>query len=289
MDFIRAFKFPFRNSPKVISIVLTLTIAFVICVMLMANAVPWESSMEVAGDWTSVEVHNMDFSASAVVGLLGLFALLVVVGGFWMNGYSIAVIREVMHGSDSMPAVDFAQNLRQGAWLFISALAIIALNVILWVAALVAVSITGSLGLPEILTVIVTLSGFVLAVAVAALTGWAYFIGMARYAIERERASLFAIAANIGIARANIGSGLRLALMMLLLSAIYGLVRGAVEGLLGGFAGSDVVVMAAVSVSVYFGFNLFQHFSTQHLIAQYALAAGLGAGKPRDQEKPKVE
>lgn len=284
MNFVRAFKYPFHNSAKVLSIVLVLTIAFVVCVAMIAGAHDWTSHLQ----FLSYGPAMQSFSeleapgAAAAVGVLGLLVV-VVLEGFWLNGYSLAVIRSVLDGNDTMPEVDFGRNLREGFWLFLSTLwyilAACLLCFILYVLYSIATGLGGLIGtLVGLATALATIAFFVLA-------GWGYFVGMARYAVENDRGPLFQIVRNMRTARANLGLGFRLVLYFIALSIIYGIVRSIVEGVLGGFIGSDIVIAVALSAVVYFAFNLFQHFSTQHMIAQYAMAVGVGRDYDADKDK----
>ena len=277
MSFSRAFKYPFHNSAKVISIVLVMTIAFVICIALVANSADWSPFLQsVYDDPTHTDfAHEESVGAGMLLGGLGLLVI-IVFGGFWINGYSVAVVGEVIEGNDTMPAIEFGKNLRQGFALFLSGLAYILANILIMFALFVVISIAAKLG--GLISVPVSLAGFIAAFAFAALSGWAYFIGMARYAVEDNRAPLFEIVRNIKVARKNARRGIGLALYFIALTIIYGIARTTVDSLLGGLVGADIVVAAAISVSVYFFFNLFQHFSTQHLIAQYAMAVDIGQG-----------
>ena len=87
------------------------------------------------------------------------------------------------------------------------------------------------------------------------------------------------------IARENWTKGAGLLVYMIVLSIIYGIVRGIVDGIFGGVVG---MLGITLSIVIYYVFNLMQHFSTQHLIAQYAVHFGIG-GDDYDAGKGKVE
>lgn len=286
MSFGRAFKYPFHNSSKVLSIVLVLTIAFVFCIALVVNSFDL-SPYFAAEDFSSTggsSYANDEHGSGAVAGILGIL-LVLVFGGFWISGYSVSAVGEVMNGNDTLPSIDFGSNLRRGFWLFLSGLVYILANVIVWGCLYFVTTFVGFLG--DIITLLAFLATLIAGVAFAALSGWAYFIGMARYAVEGDRSPLFEVAKNIGTARKNVYVGVRLTLRIVALTGIYGIVSTIVDSVLGGLAGEDIVVGAALWISVYYIFNLFQHFSTQHLIAQYAMAVGVGQSP--DNYKPKPE
>ena len=176
-------------------------------------------------------------------------------------------------------------NLREGFWLFLSTLWYILAACLFCIILYVLYSIATGLG--GLIGTLVGLATALAAIAFFVLAGWGYFVGMARYAVENDRSPLFQIVRNMRTARANLGLGFRLVLYFIALSIIYGIVRSLVEGVLGGFIGSDIVIAVALSAVVYFAFNLFQHFSTQHMIAQYAMAVGVG--RDIDEDKDKVD
>ena len=277
MNLSRAFKYPFHNSAKVISIVLVMTIAFVVCIALIVNSADWSPYLETAyyGETASDVAPHDEINAGMFIGFLGLLAI-VVFGGFWMNGYSAAAIGEVLNGNDTLPTIDFGANMRKGFWLFLSSLAYALLNIVVWIVVGVIAGVVGSIG--SLFNILALLAFFAALILISIPSGWAYFIGIARYASDGDRGALFDIVRNMSIARQNAGTGVRLVLRFAALTIIYGIIQAIVEGLLGGLAGADIVVGAALTISIYFFFNLFNHFSTQHLIAQYALAVGVGQG-----------
>ena len=76
------------------------------------------------------------------------------------------------------------------------------------------------------------------------MLGWAYFVGMARFALEGNYRASWQIRRNIRVARKNWRKGITLLLYMIALSIIYGIVREIVAGIFGGimdpeFAGGD--------------------------------------------------
>ncbi|MCY4537191.1 MAG: DUF4013 domain-containing protein [Chloroflexi bacterium] len=286
MDFASAFKYPFHNSPKVLSIVLTLTILITFCVVLIVSAGDWSSYMQLA------EVHDtmdqlgeMDpLSSTAALGFLGTVVLMIL-GGFWLNGYSVEVIRAIMDNNETMPGVEIGANLGRGFWIFLSVLWYGFVSLLLIMALVVIAGIFSALS--EALGGIAGIAGFIVFIAYVFVAGWAYFVGLARYARGADRSSLFAILHNMRIARAHSGLSLRLSACMIGLMLIYGFVKSIVDGIIGGFLGPDLVVAAAISILTYFAFNLFQHFSTQHLIAQYAMEIAIDG--QNEFEKDKVD
>ncbi|MCY4019223.1 MAG: DUF4013 domain-containing protein [Chloroflexi bacterium] len=284
MDFTRAFKYPFHNSAKVISIVLVLTILFTFCIALIASSHDWSSYLQLIGYHEALDsVNELDEPGSgAVLGMLGLMAVMVF-EGFWLSGYSVEVIRAIMNNYDTMPGIEIGANLRKGFWLFLSGLwyAIVSLflGVVLWLL----VGIFSKLSF--LLGSIASIGAIILAIAYIFLAGWAYFVGVARYAWDGDRSALYAIRHNMRIAREHRGPSMRLSAFMIALFLIYAIARWIVETAIGGFIGPDIVVAAVITFITYYAFNLFQHFSTQHLIAQYALEIGIGGQHEFDKDK----
>lgn len=287
MNFARAFKFPYENGAKVITIVLVLTIAFTACIALIASSHDWSSYLQVIGYREALEsIEQLDApGAGAIYGLIGLM-IVMVLEGFWLSGYSADVVRAVVNGNDTLPAIKFGANLRKGFWLFLSSLfylvVAVLVMVILYFAASIFAQMAGFLGL------IATIAAVVFGVCFVCLAGWGYFVGMARYAIGGQRGALFQMSRNIGIARQNVSTSIWLTVFLIILVIIYNIARSLVDGLFGGLLGGDIVVAAAITFISYYAFNLFQHFSSQHLIAQYALAVVIESDD-FGQQKDKVD
>ena len=125
MNFSSAFRYPFQNLAKVLSIVLVLTIAFAVFIGLMLNSHDWSPLLAQIYDLDPNEYiigEPQAMGATPMIGLLGLVAV-AVVSGFWLSGYSIEVIRSVWDEVEYMPDIDFGQNLKDGFYLFLSSVA----------------------------------------------------------------------------------------------------------------------------------------------------------------------
>ena len=284
MNFSKALTYPFLNFAKVFSIVLAMTIAIAIFLGPLVNSQvfsPLVSALNGTEPGAS-HLNAQPVGASALFGLLGLFVV-AVISGFWLSGYSVEVVRSVMNGSEAMPAIQFGRNLKDGFYLFIAALAygVLFAGFMLFAAALFA--LTGS---SNGMSGLVALASVIAAIAALALLGWAYLIGLARFAAEGDYKASWQVFHNIGLARDNWRCGFRLLLYMLALTFIYGVVRSLFDTALGGLTGGFDMVSIALSIIVYYVFNLMQHFSTQHLIAQFGAEIGLSAGQ-QVQEKSK--
>ena len=274
MNFSRAITYPFQNLAKVFSIVLVMTIAIAIFLGLIVNSYDWSPLLATLyGVDLGVGYSNelQSFSASAWFGLLGLL-IVAVISGFWLSGYSMEAVRSVMNGIETLPDIKFGRNVKDGFYLFISSVAYWFFFVLLLVVVFAFLGLTGS---ADGLNPIVALASFIVGIAAVALLGWAYFIGMARFAAEGDYKASWQIFRNIRLARENWRGGFTLLLYMIALTLVYGVVRSLVDTALGGFIGGFGMASITLSIIVYYIFNLMQHFSTQHLVAQYAIQIGV--------------
>ena len=276
MSFSKAFRYPFQNIAKVLSIVLALTIAFAVFLGLLLNSHDWSPLVE-QFNHLDADAHEQEFGelepmgATVWVGILGLLVV-AALSGFWISGYSVEVLRSIWNEAEYLPAIEFARNLKAGFYLFLSSVMYGALFIALLVVEILLLQATSSLG------AISALLG-IAAVAVTAMTvavmGWAYLVGMARFAAEGDHRAVYQIRRNMLAARHNWKKGVGLLVYMIVLSIIYNSIRSVVDGVFGGAAG---MLGITLSIVLYFFFNLMQHFSTQHLIAQYAVQIGIGGG-----------
>ena len=288
MNFTNAIKYPFQNFAKVMSIVLAMTIAFAVFIAMIINSHDWTPLLTAMTNLDVSQSHTetlQPLSGTTITGVFGLL-LVAIVSGFWLSGYSVEVIRAVMREETWMPEVNLGQNIKDGAALFAASAAYWALFVLLMV---VMVTLTGLLGqIIDILGLLAALASFVIVVGAALVMGWAYFVGMARFAAEGDYRTAWQIRRNIRIAREYRGPGFTLLLYMIAISLLYGVVRQAVDGVFGGLLNANMLAGVTLSLIIYYLFNLMQHFSTQVLIAQYAEVIGIG-GDRFDTEKDKVD
>ena len=262
MSFSSAFKYPFNNFAKVFSIVLVLTIGFAVFVGLMLNSHDWSPLLAHVYDLDPVAYDIGEpgpMSGSAVVGLLGA-VVVAIVSGFWLSGYSIEVIRAVMNEVELMPEIEFSRNLKDGFYLFLSSVAYWVLFIVIIVADIILVGIAQSLGGLHFL---VTVATAIFTLGAVCLMGWAYIIGMARFAVEEDYRASWQIKRNLKLSKQNWRSGAGLLVYMIFLSIVYNIMRGIVDGILGGMGG--LMLGITISIVIYYFFNLMQHFSTQHL------------------------
>lgn len=280
MNFSSALRYPFVNFAKVFSIVLVMTIAMALFTGLFLNSFDLDGFVMAFANWDGVSHLDMPefaLSGTAVMGMLGMIAA-AVFSGLWLSGYSVSVLRALMQDDQQLPPIQFGRDLADGVCLLLAAIGYAVLFVALIIAESVVLGITGGLG---IINGLLGMAAFLLTIGLAAVMGWAYFVGMARMAAEGHHRAAWQLRRNMIIARQNWRWGAFLLLYMILLSLGYGMFSSLAGNVFGGMVGAAWMTL---SIILYYFFQLMQHFSTQHLIAQYALAIGIGGEKPKAGE-----
>ncbi len=280
MNFSSALRYPFVNFAKVFSIVLVMTIAMALFTGLFFNSFDLEGFEAAFANWDGtnhLDMPDLALAGTAVTGVLGMLAV-AVVSGLWLSGYSVSVLRALLQDDQQLPAIQLGRDLVDGVYLLVAAIGYGLLFVALVIVEVAVLGITSGLG---IINGLLGMAGFLLTIAVAAVIGWAYFVGMARMAAEGQQRAAWQLRRNMLIARQNWRWGAFLLLYMILLSLGYGVFSSLAGSVFGGLTGA---AGATLSIILYYFFQLMQHFSTQHLIAQYAVAIGIGAGKPKVDE-----
>lgn len=280
MNFSSALRYPFVNFAKVFSIVLVMTIAMALFTGLFFNSFDLEGFEAAFANWDGtnhLDMPDLALAGTAVTGVLGMLAV-AVVSGLWLSGYSVSVLRALLQNDQQLPAIQLGRDLVDGVYLLVAAIGYGLLFVALVIVEVAVLGITSGLG---IINGLLGMAGFLLTIAVAAVIGWAYFVGMARMAAEGQQRAAWQLRRNMLIARQNWRWGAFLLLYMILLSLGYGVFSSLAGSVFGGLTGA---AGATLSIILYYFFQLMQHFSTQHLIAQYAVAIGIGAGKPKVDE-----
>ena len=110
MSFSNAFRYPFQNFARVLSIVLVMTIAFAVFIGLMLNSHDWSFLIAQIYDLDPNEYIIGEPQALGAAPLIGVVGLIVVavVSGFWLSGYSVEVIRSVWDEIEYMPDMTLA-------------------------------------------------------------------------------------------------------------------------------------------------------------------------------------
>ncbi|MXV93796.1 MAG: DUF4013 domain-containing protein [Chloroflexi bacterium] len=283
MNFSSALRYPFVNFAKVFSIVLVMTIAMALFTLLFFNSFDVAGFEAALDNWVNspdvshLELPDVGLGGPAIMGMFGMFAV-AVVSGLWLSGYSVSVLRALLRDDEQLPAIQFGRDMIAGLYLLLAGIGYALLFFALIFCEVVVLGFTSGLGS---INGFLGMAVFLLTIGAAAVMGWAYFVGMARMAAEGNQRAAWQLRHNMRIARQNWRWGAFLLLYMVLLSLGYGMISSLVGGVFGGFAGA---AGATLSIILYYFFQLMQHFSTQHLIAQYALAIGIGDGKAKAGE-----
>lgn len=280
MNFSSALRYPFVNFAKVFSIVLVMTIAMALFTLLFFNSFDLVGFETALNNWDGVSHLEMSESAlggTVVMGALGMIAV-AVFSGLWLSGYSVSVLRALLQDDQQLPAIQLGRDLANGFYLLVAAIGYGLLFLALVIVEAAVLGMTSCLG---IINGALGMAVFLLTIGAAAVMGWAYFVGMARMAAEGQHRAAWQLRRNIKIARQNWRWGAFLLLYMILLSLGYGVISSLVGSVFGGLTGA---AGATLSIILYYFFQLMQHFSTQHLISQYALAIGIGGDKPKAGE-----
>ena len=287
MDFTSALMYPFKSFAKVLTIVLVMTIAIAVFLGMVLNSFDWMRLMNALEYYVQYGSDYLPYfdppSAMFIPGLIGLFTVMIV-QGFWLSGYSVRVIRHVMDGYETLPNVEFGNDLRKGFYLFLTNIlyGLLFLPFIAVVGMLMAMtsSPNGGGGLAGL----VFCSAFLVAIPLVILLGWAYLIGMARFATEDERRVLFQIRTNLSLARQNIKPSLSLTGFMILLGLTFWFVSQFIGNALqlvtksffnGTLNDTTVLIIFIMPLMLSLAMNIIQEFSRMHLIAQYAYKIGI--------------
>lgn len=281
MDFTAALSYPFKSIAKVATIVLVITIAIAVFLGMLLNSFDWAGFISALEYSIKYETDRISYDGNPtgmfIPALLGLF-LVMLVQGFWLSGYGIRIIRHVIDGHEKLPAVQLGKDVVNGLALFGSSIVygLLFIPFIIIVGMLMGMTSTnGSGGL----SFLVMCSSFLIAIPLMILIGWAYFVGMARCAIDDNRGALFQIGTNIKIARNNVRASFSLTGYLILLGLAYWFISQFASNVLQLFMTPamngiedqiGILIAIVVSIMMWLALNIVQEFSKMHLIAQYA-------------------
>ena len=253
MNLRRAISYPYRNMPKIISMVLILGIALVVFASML------ERGEEMNGPWPYRSEPGRALVDLGLAGLILTFPCFVA----WLMGYSLEVIRHTGEGFRSLPAIHFFRNLASGlAFLF---------SRFVWggVGVLVVGLLQGFLLLEarQLLVRDIALIAFTLIFAfetVAAAT---------HCAVKNRLGPAFALPKNMAIIFENRRAFLALIARLVLLNAAYVIANYAILQTITWIETSltfsyylNFIAIFCVGVVVF----LIQYMSSLHLIGQFA-------------------
>lgn len=287
MDFTQALAYPYKSIAKVFTIVLVMTIAFAVFLGMVLNSFDWFGYIEAVQYTITYELDYIPFfetpSSMFIPGLIGLFVVMVV-QGFWLSGYSIRVIRATMDGYDKLPNIQFGTDMRKGFSLF---LASILYGILFMIGFIIFGALMAMFAGPNSeggLAFVLFCGAFIIGIPLVILIGWAFLIGMARYAAEGNNTVLFQIGTNMSIARKNVKASLSLTGYHILLGLTYWFASqfliNALDFVSSPFIGEGygqltLLVAVLLPFMISMALNVFQQFSSMHLIAQFAYKIGI--------------
>lgn len=288
MNIDSALQYPFKSIAKVLTIVLIFATGFAFLLAMLLNSIDFMAYMQAAAYYIEYEfMPALDPpSGMFVPAIIGLVILLLV-QGFWISGYGISVIRHILEGYEKLPEFDFGKNMMDGLALFFASiwygLAYLPIMFVFMIILGMTSANDGTAGL----AVVTFCAGIIAVIPFTALMGWAYFVGMARTAVDNDRSALFQIPTNFGIARKNVKACLTLMGFQILLAIIFGIASQGINWLLEFvsdiFVGNSVdnntfLVIVIISLTVTFTVNVIQQFSSLHILAQFAENIGVMVG-----------
>lgn len=216
-----------------------------------------------------------------------------------LGGYYVSSMQSVQAGHEQLPDVDIRTDLSKGVSMFFAGilyfLPLIVLLVLVFLLPLFMTgnSIYGGSGVDAgMSTLSLLLCGMLLLlIPLGVVLNWAYWIGMARFASERN--GLFAVSENLGLAWNNAGKGMGFLLRTIAIGIIGGLVAGLFSSVLVLFFPQAYsyyfepttaywfvyafTQVASYTISLIFG------LAGVHLAARYAMQLGIGG--PQDKAK----
>ena len=254
MNLRRAINYPYRNIPKIVTIVLILGIALVAFV----------SMVERGEEMRSSRPYYVSDSGQTLVdsGLAGLFLAFTCFVA-WLTGYSLDVIRHAGEGYRSLPAIHFFKNVLRGFTLWLSRF--------LWVGLVVLVF--GLIQRPSPSAAWQLLVWDIALVAVLLILALEFVVAAARCAVKGRLAPAFDLPGNLAMMFENRKLLLALIARLVLLNTAYVVANNMI---LQGFTWidrslkfSNYLIFIAIFCVGAFVF-LIQYVSSLHLIGQLA-------------------
>jgi hypothetical protein len=284
MSFGEALGFPFKaeNLPKTLNLILIYVIitSSVMVLGLLANAI--ELALLISG------IVSIGYS-------------------FFVSGYMIEVIRNVMDGNEILPPSDLGRDIKRGFAVFIASLVHMIPFIILFACALGAIGSSMNMGSMEFSRDMERLGnsgdgGAILMVCglsiVALFAGFFVFnallIGMVRYAAEDRAGAMFEFGTNLSYVTSNAGSLLGLFMRSFGIGFIYGILTSIVSGMFGtelqmmdaGYRNIGLGLMALFVVEsvITQTLSLMSQFSVAHLQARLGNQLGISGRKSKHDD-----
>lgn len=257
MSFNAAFHYPYKNLPKIATIVLGFTIVIAAFVAMAINS------------------QTPD-------GFLALTGATILAQSLFLTGYGVRVIRHLMDENDeSMPSIKLFSDIGRGIVVTVA-------GFLLYLPLLAVVYFSGIvIAIQTVYGRSLEPSGIFLIVVCFALFLYltsGLMVGMIRHAREERASTLFQYFTNLKYVKQNKKATLKLLLFAFIVGIIYMVTTNAtsflyeltvIESL--SFRSSELEIVAVITVSIILsiGFSLLQQFANLHLMAQFAEEIGL--------------
>ena len=270
----KALRYPYQNPARLLFLVLAQSLLIFTLPVL-------------SGGYLVRYFETNSFSTFVNLAACAIFVLDVI----WLHGYSVAVIRSVLNGEEAPPRVQLTRNLREGCGMLLATLVYaVPICIVFGVAIhLQNVAFHSYLANGGAYDYSLALGVFVAVLVIHAAWIWlarsVYDIGVARFAANDYRDSLFEMSHNFSFMRRNLKTTVAHSLLQALLLAMFGLLAIYVISVgtelipapelhvLENMAAFNWTAVAALVLT--FVYLLYWHAST-HLLAQYTLAIGIG-------------
>lgn len=256
MSFGKAFRFPFNNWPKVLTIALVFTIAIAVIVI------------------ASVNIDRLD-------SVLFMTLALVAVQALFLSGYGVRVVRHLLNGHDTLPPIELVGDIGNGVMVLLGSL--------FHLLPLLGIGIVGGI-LSVFIGEFALLATFLISVPVTFVLGWAIVIGLARYASNEYSSCMFEVQTNVDITKQHSGRMFAFTAWNLLLGIIYSVLTNVVSvvydntvafNLWVGNWQTTAVVVLVVGYVLTITLSILQQLSSLHLIAQLAPQVGIEGAKAK--------
>lgn len=262
MSFGSAFGYPYKNLPKIATIVLGFTLLIAVMVAMAVNS------------------RSSD-------GILLLTAAIVIAQSLFLTGYGIRVVRHVMDGhEESMPNIEIMSDIGRG--IVVSFAGFLTLLPVFIIAVCMMMSIfpmnvnTSPTASPPNTGAICLFLIVILPLMVYFALG--YIVAMIRYADTEESSAMFQFGTNFGYVNSNAASSIGYIFYIIVLAIIYGIGSTIVTEIYNStitnsltFRSDQNVVIAVLTVGyiLSISFGMLQQFTNFHLMAQFAEQIGI--------------
>lgn len=256
MRMLEAIRYPWRSIPKILTIVLVISIVLVAIFSLV------ECGNRMSGE--TIYCYSHEGESLIYLGIFALFGT-ALVAFIWLSGYSLDVIRHVYDGQSRLPTVHFGRNLAEGFMLLLSR--------VLWGAILLFLFGLLYENLSPWLDGHIHHALDTVLVAAFVFGALEFQVAMARFAVESRFGTTYELITNLTILFRNLRAFVGMIVCQIVLIAIYIIPAHAVVELFShrnvGSSENDYLIVIGLAC-VCLMLSLLQHFSSLHLLSRFA-------------------